>query len=71
MELVMYLENQLIETVPLEKGFLPTPGYVRHFVRMLRKRHKLLIEQTSSEPEFLVRSMALNDRRRNLQEDCF
>jgi hypothetical protein len=54
MELMMYLGNDLIESVTVSAEKLSQPGYLGQFKRQLKNRHAELIQQTVSPPEFLV-----------------
>lgn len=54
MELMMYLGNDLIESVPLNLQQISQPGYLGQFKRVLKKKHSLLIQQSATGPEFLV-----------------
>ena len=54
MELMMYLGNDLIESVKVSADKLSQPGYLGQFKRQLKSRHADLIQQTVSPPEFLV-----------------
>ena len=54
MELMMYLGNDLIESVPINLQQISQPGYLGRFKRVLKEKHSLLIEQSPSGPEFLV-----------------
>jgi hypothetical protein len=37
MNLMMFLGNDLIEAIPLEKDSIPVPGYLGHFKRALKE----------------------------------
>jgi hypothetical protein len=50
----MYLGNDLIEAVPLQKEALRQPGYLGKFKRHLKTKYRELISQYSDPPEFLV-----------------
>ena len=54
MQLMMYIGNDLIEAVPLQKEGLRQPGYLGKFKRNLKQKYEELIKQCSSDPEFLV-----------------
>ena len=54
MQLMMYIENDLIEAVPLNDENIPKPGYIGQFKRILKMKHQELIRQYSNPPEFLV-----------------
>jgi hypothetical protein len=54
MKLLMYISNDLIDSVPLEKSKIVYPGYIRRFTRILKEKHDTLIRQSPGEPEFLI-----------------
>lgn len=54
MNLMMYLGNDLIESVPLNEEKISQPGYLGSFKRLLKSRYADLLMQTSNPPEFLV-----------------
>lgn len=54
MELMMYLGNDLIESIPLDVSRISKPGYVGHYKRILKKKYSELIRQFSEPPEFFV-----------------
>lgn len=54
MELMMYLGNDLIESIPVQSEKLSQPGYLGQFKRQLKLRHADLLQQTPDEPDFLV-----------------
>jgi hypothetical protein len=54
MELMMYLGNDLIESIPIHFDQLSQPGYLGKFKRVLKEKHAELIQQSASHPEFLV-----------------
>jgi hypothetical protein len=54
MELMMYLGNDLIESIPLDVSRISKPGYVGHYKRILKKKYSELIRQFSDPPEFFV-----------------
>jgi hypothetical protein len=51
---MMYLGNDLIEAVPLQKDGLRQPGYLGKFKRSLKMKYSELISQHPDPPEFLV-----------------
>jgi hypothetical protein len=62
MQLMMYIGNDLIESVPLELKDIPRPGYVGSIKRCLKIKHSELIRQFPEPPEFLViGSLAKNE----------
>ena len=54
MQLMMYLGNDLIEAIPLQKDSLRQPGYLGKFKRGLKAKYNELISQFPSPPDFLV-----------------
>jgi len=54
MQLMMYIGNDLIESVELNPGFIRKPGYIGGFKRCLKLKYEELIRISSEKPEFLV-----------------
>lgn len=54
MNLMMYIGNDLIESIPLDLERIPKPGYVGSFKRKLKNKHSELLQQFPDPPEFLV-----------------
>ena len=54
MNLMMFLGNDLIETIPLEKENIPIPGYLGRFKRLLKEKYKDYIMQSPEPPDFFV-----------------
>ena len=54
MKLMMYLGNDLIESVPVNVLDLRVPGYLGKFKRNLKLKYQQLLQQASEPPEFLV-----------------
>jgi hypothetical protein len=54
MELMMYIGNDLIESVSLDTEKIGKPGYVGSFKRNLKMKHSELIQLYPDPPEFLV-----------------
>ena len=54
MKLMMYLGNDLIDAVPLQKESLRQPGYLGKFKRTLKLKYSDLIKECPEPPEFLV-----------------
>lgn len=59
MELAMYIGNDFIDAIPLGQSFIVFPGYVGHFVKLLRSKHEALILEYELEPEFLLVNIAI------------
>ena len=51
---MMYLGNDLIEAVSLQKEALQQPGYLGKFKRNLKLKYSELINRCQQQPEFLV-----------------
>ena len=58
MQLMMYLGNDLIDSVPVNMYDLSKPGYLGKFKRQLKQRHLELIQAADEQPEFLVINMS-------------
>ncbi len=54
MKLMMYLGNDLIESVSVNFTLISIPGYLGSFKRSLKKKHNDLIQQVREQPEFLI-----------------
>ena len=54
MELMMYIGNDLIESIPLDPERIPKPGYLGNFKRGLKVKYCELIKQAATTPDFLV-----------------
>ena len=54
MQLMMFIGNDLIESVNLDDQRISKPGYVGSFKRCLKQKYRELIQQYSQPPEFLV-----------------
>ena len=54
MQLMMYIGNDLIESVPLDKEQVPVPGYLGNIKRGLKEKHKGMIDESGERPDFLV-----------------
>ncbi len=54
MKLMMYLGNDLIESVPVNLTLISIPGYLGSFKRNLKQKHNNLIRQVQEQPEFLI-----------------
>jgi hypothetical protein len=54
MKLMMYLGNDLIESVPLNVQDLRVPGYLGKFKRTLKMKYRELLMMNPEPPEFLV-----------------
>jgi hypothetical protein len=54
MKLMMYIGNDLIESIPLEHANIPKRGYVGSIKRSLKEKYSELIKKLADKPEFLV-----------------
>ena len=54
MQLMMFIGNDLIESVSLEAEMISKPGYVGNFKRSLKEKYQHLILENKTAPEFLV-----------------
>lgn len=54
MQLIMYLGNDLIESVPVSEEHVSQPGYLGKFKRMLKEKYADLIRESEVRPEFFV-----------------
>ena len=57
MELMMYLGNDLLESVPLNDSQLSQPGYLGAIKRQLKVKYCETLQQAPEPPEFLVVQM--------------
>jgi hypothetical protein len=57
MKLLMYVSNDLIDSITLERKKIIYPGYIRNIIRTLKEKHDRLIRQANDEPEFIVHHM--------------
>jgi hypothetical protein len=54
MQLMMFLGNDMIDSIPVQLDQLSLPGYLGRFKRVLKEKHAVLIRESQSPPEFLV-----------------
>lgn len=54
MTLMMFLGNDLIEVIPLEKENIPVPGYLGNFKRALKEKYRSDILQAPQPPDFYI-----------------
>ncbi|MBP8114285.1 MAG: hypothetical protein KAY50_02950 [Chitinophagaceae bacterium] len=54
MQLMMYLGNDLIDSIPLNDQDLRVPGYLGKFKRSLKEKYRSLITTAEEPIEFLV-----------------
>lgn len=60
MKLLMYISNDLIDSISIEPKKIAIPGYISNFIRMLRRKHEPVISLSHEEPEFLVHRLSFN-----------
>lgn len=65
MQLMMYIGNDLIESVILDNARIPKPGYVGSIKRSLKIKYNELISQSIEKPEFLVTEPVSNKAAQN------
>ncbi|MGN6163120.1 MAG: hypothetical protein ACTHOF_01135 [Flavisolibacter sp.] len=58
MQLMMYLGNDLIDSIPVNFYQLSQPGYLGKFKRVLKDKHAAVIRESPIHPEFLVVDLA-------------
>jgi len=58
MQLMMYLGNDLIDSIPVNFYQLSQPGYLGRFKRVLKDKHAETIRESPINPEFLVVDLA-------------
>lgn len=54
MQLMMYIGNDLIEAVPLDRELVPKPGYLGKIKRHLKEKYETEIKSSTEVAEFLV-----------------
>jgi len=54
MKLMMYIGNDLIEAVPLDREQLSVPGYLGNIKRQLKEKYKELLQNAPAPADFLV-----------------
>lgn len=69
MQLMMYIGNDLIESVPLNNEKISQPGYLGKFKRMLKEKYAELIRKSAQHPEFLVSDIGTD--KTNTQQAAF
>jgi hypothetical protein len=58
MQLMMFIGNDLIESIQLVDANIPKPGYIGQFKRAMKQKHQAIIREYDSPPEFLITSIA-------------
>jgi hypothetical protein len=51
---MLYLQNDLLEAVPLDRTRVPVPGYLGKIKRELKEKYKTLLAESAIAPEFIV-----------------
>ncbi|MBS1919431.1 MAG: hypothetical protein JST17_04170 [Bacteroidetes bacterium] len=69
MNLMMYLGNDLIESIPLELGRISKPGYLGSFKRALKIKYSNLIQQFGEKPEFLVAEPIIEIKQQGIKDE--
>lgn len=54
MKLLMYLDGEVVDCVRIDYRQVVLPGYLGELKRELQKKHLALLQQSGSEPEFLL-----------------
>lgn len=60
MQLMMYIGNDLIESVALDRDQVPVPGYLGKIKRELKEKYHELIQESAEKPEFLVMDLQMS-----------
>ena len=51
---MMYLGNDFIESVMLNREYVSKPGYLGSFKRQLKAKYQSMLQETPVAPEFIV-----------------
>jgi hypothetical protein len=62
MKLLMYFQNDLVDSIGIDPEKIVLPGYLSGFTRELREKHRSLFLNHYSEPEFLLSGNFLKQR---------
>jgi hypothetical protein len=54
MKLVMYIGNDMIQSMPIDYGMITQPGYLGNIVRQLKIENSSRIIGCALEPEFFI-----------------
>jgi len=54
MKLMMYLGNDLIDSVVVNERDISVPGYLGRFKRNFKQKYADLIQETGTQPEYLL-----------------
>ncbi len=69
MQLMMYIGNDHIESVSLDKARISKPGYLGSFKRNLKMKYKDLISQHGSPADFIVVDLNANKKESQSSSD--
>ena len=69
MELMMYVGNDHIDSIPLNKTKIQVPGYLGHLKRHLKEKHSYLLQQSGSSAEFLVVDIDPGNKENSIETD--
>lgn len=62
MELMMFIGNDCLGTIPVDQGCITRPGYLSSLVRQLKQKHMHPDPEMKCEPEFILRD-ELNEKK--------
>ena len=54
MEIMRFIGNDCIDTLPVDQNLITIPGYIGDFIKQFKRKHQELILQAYSEPEFIL-----------------
>lgn len=66
MQLMMYIGNDLIEAVDLDREQVPKPGYLGKIKRHLKEKYETMIAESPELPEFLVIGSVMENNQSNV-----
>ena len=69
MQLMMYIGNDHIESVSLDKERISKPGYLGTFKRSLKMKYKDLISQHGSPADFIVVNLDGSTNKASVKEN--
>ena len=62
MKLLMYIQNDLIDSVSIEFDKVVCPGYLSSFIRELREKHTSTLMGSCTDAEFLLHGNFMKGR---------
>jgi hypothetical protein len=65
MQLMMYIGNDLIEAVTLDREQVSKPGYLGKIKRHLKEKYETVIAESPELPEFLVIGPVMENKQSN------